>query len=93
MNLKIPENCGLCASKHQFGEIFICNAPVSKEKEILDITAFEVDLSSRPEWCPVKKLIDEVENWSEKNKILFNKMCEGFSAMFELINNQRGKEG
>lgn len=93
MKFEAPENCELCANKRKIGNKFICNVPVSKENEMIDITAFEVSLDSRPKWCPIKEVSDKAENLPEKDKILFDKMCEGFYAMFELINNQRGKEG
>lgn len=94
MKFGVPVNCGLCASRKQINnDLFICGMPMPKEKEILDITAFEVFLDSRPKWCPIKEASDKAENLPEKDKILFDKMCEGFYAMFELINNQkRGKE-
>lgn len=85
--IKVPENCGLCLSNKQFGDKFICGMPTSKEKEILDISSFEVNLDSRPNWCPINKIIDNINNLSEENKILFDKIYDGFLAMFELINN------
>ena len=95
MKFEVPVNCGLCSSRKQINnDLFICGMPMPKEKEILDITSFEVSLDSRPKWCPIKEVSDKAENLPEKDKILFDKMCEGFYAMFELINNQkRGKEG
>ena len=93
MKFEVPNNCGLCLSRIQVGRRNMCNIPVSKDKEMLDISSFEVSLDSRPEWCPIKEVSDKVKNLSEKDKILFDKMCEGFYAIFELINNQRGKEG
>lgn len=93
MKFEVPDNCGLCLNRTQVGCRNICNMPVSKDKEMLDISSFEVRLDSRPKWCPMKAVKDKVENLSGNDKILFDKMCEGFYAMFELINNQRGKEG
>lgn len=48
MKFKVPDNCGLCSSIKQFGNKLICGMPVSKEKEMLDVSAFEVDINSRP---------------------------------------------
>ena len=93
MKFEVPVSCGLCASRKQINKsLFICGMPMPKEKEILDITAFEVSLDSRPKWCPIKEVSDKAENLPEKDKILFDKMCEGFYAMFELINGQKAKD-
>lgn len=89
MKFEVPDNCGMCHSVMQFGNQFICGMPVSKEKQILDITSFEVSLDSRPDWCPMKKVKYIIDNSSEENKILFDKVCEGFSALFELMDNTR----
>ena len=89
MKFEIPDNCGSCLNKGQFGDKFICGMPVSKEKEILDISCFEVDLDSRPDWCPKNEIVKNIDNLSVENKILFDKMCDGFSALFEFINNQK----
>ena len=89
MKFEVPDNCGSCLSKYQFGNMFICGMPTSKEKEMLDISAFEVDLNSRPDWCPKNEVINVINNLSEEDKVLVDRICEGFSAMFELINNQR----
>ena len=58
MKFEIPENCGSCLSIGQFGNKYICGMPVSKEKEMLDISAFEVDLNSIPDWCPKNEVIN-----------------------------------
>lgn len=89
MNFEVPENCGSCLSSRQFGNKFICGMPVPKEKEILDISVFEVDLNYRPDWCPKNDVINVINNLSEKNKVLVDRMCDGFLAMLELINNQK----
>lgn len=89
MKFEVPDNCGMCNSKMQFGNQFICGMPVSKEKQILDIASFEVSLDSRPDWCPMKKVMDIIDNSSKEDKILFDKVCKGFSALFELMNNTR----
>ena len=88
MNFEVPDNCGLCLSIKQFDDKYVCGMPVSKEKEMLDISTFEVDINSRPDWCPKNELINIINNLSEENKILVDRMCDGFSAMFELMNNQ-----
>ncbi len=88
MKFEIPNNCGSCSNMKQFGNKLICGMPpISQEKEMLDISAFEVDLNLRPDWCPMNKTVTIVNNLSEENKVLFDKMCDGLSAMFELINN------
>lgn len=89
MKFKIPDNCRSCLSIKQFGDKYICGMPVSKEKEMLDISAFEVDINSRPDWCPKSEVVNTINNLSEENKVLIDRMCDGFSAMFELINNQK----
>ena len=89
MKFEVPENCGSCLSIEQFGNKYICGMPVSKEKEMLDVSAFEVDINSRPHWCPKNEVINIINNLSEEDKVLVDRMCDGFSAMFELINNQK----
>lgn len=69
-------------------QIYLWNASI-KEKEMLDISAFEVNINSRPDWCPKNKVINIINNLSEENKVLVDRMCDGFSAMFELMNNQK----
>lgn len=91
MKFEVPDNCGLCPSKKQIGGQFICGMPVSKEKEILNYSAFKVNLESRPDWCPKNDVVKAIKNLSEEDKVLFDRMCDGFSAMFELINNQKEK--
>jgi len=90
MKIKIPDNCGLCANKKQIdSNRFICNMPTYDEKDILDISAFEVSLDSRADWCPINEIVNKVKKLPKEDKILFDRMCDGFSAMFELINNWR----
>lgn len=89
MKFEVPNNCRSCLSVEQFGDKFVCGMPVSKDKEMLDISCFEVELDLRPDWCPKNEVINAINNLSEENKVLFNKICDGFSAMFELINNQK----
>ena len=91
MKFEVPDNCGSCLSKQQFGNIFICGMPMSKEKEMLDISCFEVDLNSRPDWCPKIEAVEIVNKFSEEDKVVFEKICDGFSAMFELIDHQKEK--
>lgn len=89
MKFEVPDNCGSCLSIGQFGNKYFCGMPVSKEKEMLDISSFKVDINSRPDWCPKNKVINIINNLSEENKDLVDRMCDGFSAMFELMNNQK----
>lgn len=92
MKFEDPDKCGMChsvISAMQFGNRFICGMPVSKEKQMIDITAFEVSLDSRPNWCPKKKVADAIDSLSEEGKERFDKACEGFSALFELMDNMR----
>ena len=89
MKFEVPINCRSCLSMKQFGDKFVCGMPVSKEKEIFDISAFEVNLEFRPDWCPKNKVVNIINNLSKEDKILVDRMCDGFSAMFELINNQK----
>ena len=90
MKFEVPENCGSCLSIGQFGNKYICGMPVSKEKEMLDISAFEVDINSRPDWCPKNKVLNIINNLSEENKVLVDRMYDGFSAMVELMNKSEG---
>ena len=89
MKFEVPDNCGLCLSKKQINGQFICGMPVPREKGIFDYSAFEVNLESRPDWCPKNEVVNIINNLSEENKVLLDRMCDGFSAMFELINNQK----
>ena len=93
MKIQVPEKCGLCASFKQINtNDFICGLPVNKAKEILDTTAFKISLDSRPNWCPIQEAVNNINNLSKEDKILFDRMCDGFSAMFELINNQKSTQ-
>lgn len=89
MKFEVPNNCRSCLSVKQFGDKFICGMPVSKDKEMLDISCFEVELDLRPDWCPKNKIVNIINNLPKEDKILVDRMCDGFSAMFELINNQK----
>lgn len=91
MKFEVPINCRSCLSVEQSGDKFVCGMPVSKEKEMLDISCFEVELDLRPNWCPKNKIVNIINNLPKKDKILVDRMCDGFSAMFELINNQKEK--
>ena len=87
----IPSNCGLCHYAKQIGELYICTSPVGKEKEMLDISAFKVSLDSldsRPEWCPMKEIKDKIDNLSEKDRALLDKVLEGICAMRELMHDE-----
>jgi len=85
MKFEVPKNCGSCDSKKLYNAKFVCGMPTKKENEMLDISAFTVPLDSRPDWCPKKELINVIQNLSEEDKVLFDKMCEGILAMIELI--------
>lgn len=86
LKIRVPENCGSCVMKNQLGNgSFICNAPVSKEKEIMNVSCFKISLETRPNWCPMIKIVTDIDNMPEEKKVLVNKMIEGFSAMFDLI--------
>ena len=89
LKIRVPENCGLCTKKIQYYDGgYICNAPVSKEKEILDISSFKVSLETRPDWCPLNNIVNIIDNMPEEKKVLVDKMIDGFSAMFELITDR-----
>jgi hypothetical protein len=93
MKFEVPVNCGLCASRKQINnDLFICGMPMPKEKEILDISAFKISLNTRPDWCPISNAVDNINSLSGEKRALFDKMCEGFSAMFELINGQKAED-
>lgn len=89
INLKPPKKCGDCKSRMQLGDKYICNYPVSKAHEILDISAYQVDIETRPDWCPFARTLEKANNMSDENKKLFNQMYDGMKAMFELINKCR----
>jgi len=90
INLRPPENCGVCNVKTQLFNTYFCNYPVDKAHEMLNFSAYRIDdLEIRPDWCPLSKIIEKANNMSDENKRLFNQMCDGMRAMFELINNNR----
>ena len=90
INLKPPENCGVCIVKTRLFDTYFCNYPVDKVHEMSNINAYMIDdLETKPDWCPFLKIIEKANNMSDENKRLFNQMCDGIRAMFELINNNR----
>lgn len=89
INFTLPKCCGDCKTKIQIGDKYICNYPVDKAHEILDISAYQVDIETRPDWCPLSKFIEKANQMSDEKKKLFNQMCDGMKAMFELLNNNR----
>ena len=50
---------------------------------------YDNNIDTRPDWCPLPKIVEKANNMSDENKRLFNQMCDGMRAMFELINNNR----
>lgn len=93
MKIKVPDNCGECKSKNKIDiNKWVCNMPVDGKKEILNISAFEVFLDSRPDWCPINEIVNKIKDLPEEDKILFDKVCDGFAAMFELIEKRKKNE-
>lgn len=90
INLKPPENCSVCNGKTQLFDTYFCNYPVDKAHEMLNISAYRIDdLETRPDWCPFARALEKANNMSDENKRLFNQVCDGMRAMFELLNNNR----
>ena len=92
IKLKPPKNCGVCNSKICFGDKYICGYPTDVLHGMIDSSAYVVDVDSIPDWCPIVKTLKEAEQMSDKEKELFNKMCDGMEAMFELIGRRNNYE-
>ena len=90
LKVKAPICCRDCGMRIWINEMYICNAPIDNRLDILDIGCFKVDLESRPDWCPMAKVVEAAEKMSDENKILLNKAIDGLQALFELIDNSRG---
>lgn len=88
INLKPPKSCGHCNNKRLVLGKYICNYPVDKPHEIENFSAYQTDLAIRPKWCPIAQIVEGANQLPDSKKKLFNQMCDGIKALFELIDNK-----
>ena len=82
--LKVPEKCGECQS---------CNAPItgspycrmeaaSLANSEMDISSVYVDINSRPVWCPIIKMNNELDEMPIDKRADLDKLITGLSSLW-----------
>ncbi len=68
--LKVPEKCGECKSCNAAitGSPYCRMEAASSVNSQMDISSIYVNIDSRPVWCPIIKVNDELDRMSFKKK-------------------------
>ena len=92
MPFPIPNSCGECIYRHEFHSGYYCNNPTDEKRQMLDISAFKICLDTKPDWCPMEIIRQKINELSAEDRKLLDKVCAGFNAMFELIENMSNEK-
>lgn len=79
--LKVPEKCGKCQSCNAeiTGSPYCRMEAASSVNSQMDISSIFVDIDSRPVWCPIIKVNDELDRMSFEKRAELEKLITGLS--------------
>lgn len=82
--LKVPEKCGECksCSVAHTGLLYCHMEVVSSFNSQMDISSIHVNIDSRPDWCPIIKINDELDKMPFEERAKFEKLIIGLSSCF-----------
>ena len=82
--LKVPEKCGKCrnCSVAITGSPYCRMEAASSVNPQMDISSIYVDIDSRPIWCPIIKMNDELNKMPFEKRAEFEKLVTGLSSWF-----------
>jgi hypothetical protein len=82
--LKVPEKCGECKSCNAAptGLPYCRMKAVSSVNSQMDISSIDVNIDSRPAWCPIIKINDELDRMPFEKRAKFEKLITGLSSCF-----------
>ncbi|MDT3386705.1 MAG: hypothetical protein LIR46_02925 [Bacteroidota bacterium] len=82
--LKVPEKCGECksCSAAANGLPYCHMESVSSINSQMDISSIYVNIDSRPVWCPIIKMNDELDKMPIEKRAKFEKFIIGLSSCF-----------
>lgn len=80
--LKVPEKCGECKSCNVAitGSTYCRMGAASSVNSQMDISSIYVNIDSRPVWCPIIKMNDELDRIPIEKRMEFEKLLTGLSS-------------
>lgn len=89
MELHIPERCMDCYNLYTYGEMTVCRSlHFSSELKAQDITAFRVNPSERPEWCPNVKIKKYFDALPQDKQEAMEDITRGLSKLFSVLGGE-----
>lgn len=82
--LKVPEKCGKCRSCNAAitGSPYCRMEAASLVNSQMDISTIYVDVNSRPTWCPMIKMSNELDRMPFEQRAKFEKFRTVLSSLF-----------
>ena len=83
MRLNEPKCCGECFYMSKLKNMPICSNPsFPKEMEVLDISAFKVDPSAIPKWCPIAITNKHLGELPKEKQAALDAVYNGLGVLF-----------
>ena len=82
--LKVPEKCGECKSCNAAvtGSPYCHMEAISSDNPQMNISTVYVDLDSRPVWCPIIKMNNELDEMPIEKRSNIDNLITGLSSVF-----------
>ena len=82
--LKVPEKCGKCRSCNAAitGSPYCRMESASSVNSQMDISSIYVNIDSRPVWCPIIKMNDELDRMSFEKRSYIDNLITGITLLF-----------
>ena len=81
--LKTPEKCKDCSSMSLYGQKYYCHMDaIFPENQQQDISTIFVDPESKPDWCPIDEMNDNLKDMPPEKRDNFDKLMSGLSVLF-----------
>lgn len=85
MMLYVPDCCDQCGFMKIYGSGYFCgNDQASRGLEMVDISAFFVDPSRRPFWCPIVKLNEQIAELPKDRQEALDNYCNALKTLFDI---------
>ena len=83
IKLHVPYCCGECVYVRIIeNDAFCGNYNVSPEMKMLDISSLSIDLSKRPEWCPIVALNRKIDALPEEKQEALDNFSKALETLF-----------
>ena len=82
MKLYQPKCCSECCYINPYGDYKVCSYPFfPAEMSILDISSFKVTPDAIPDWCPLKKINDEIASMPKEKLNALDEISKGLATL------------